>query len=239
MNSSSLKQKMLALVRQTHDDLDALATGLTDDQKRAKGSLQLWSAKDIFTHLTFWGRHFNAQLEKSSRGEKIPVSGDYVDQINNGVFYENMDKSFESAFQEYEQVFQEKLKRVDGFIEEELTDPKKFAWLEGQPLINRILGNAVWHPQAHLADYYAKRGKLELATQMQENLTEKLRDFPTWSVTAVYNLACFYALNGMQDKSIAGLKESFNERSDLVEWSKQDSDLNSLRESPEFKALYK
>ncbi len=238
MNSSSLKQKMLALVEQTNDDLLVFADGLTTEEKNAKGSLSLWSAKDMFTHLTFWGRHFNAQLEKSAKGEKVPVSGDYLDQVNDGVFYENMDKPFENAFQEYQQVFQEKLKRIEDFTEEELIDPKKFAWLEGQPMLNRILGNAVWHPQSHLADYYAKRGQLEHATRLQEAITERLKEFTTWSATAVYNLACFYALHGMPEKSMPALKESFQGRPDLIEWSKQDTDLDALRDLPELKDLY-
>ena len=103
---------------------------------------------------------------------------------------------------------------------------------------DRILDNSVWHPQSHIADFYVKRGKLEKATQMQEALTEKLKGSPPWESTAAYNLACFYALNGMKEKAIPKLKEAFKLMPDLLEWSKQDSDLNSLRELPEFKALY-
>jgi len=120
-----------------------------------------------------------------------------------------------------------------------LTDPNKFAWLEGQPMLHRILGNAVWHPQSHLGDYFTKRGQLEHAARLQEAITAKLKEFPTWSATAVYNLACFYALNGMPEKSIPALQEAFTSRPDLIAWSKQDADLNALRELPEFKELYK
>ena len=129
-------------------------------------------------------------------------------------------------------------RNIESFSAQDLSDPKKYAWLEGRPLGDRVLGNLIWHPQSHIADFYVKRDKLEKATAMQEALTEQLKEFPTWAATAVYNAACFYALNGMPAKAIPFLKTAFTQRPDLVEWSKQDSDLDSLREQADFKALY-
>ena len=53
-----------------------------------------------------------------------------------------------------------------------------------------------------------------------------------------YNLACVYALSGLKDKALPALKEAFALNPGLLEWSKQDSDLNSLRQEPEFLALF-
>jgi hypothetical protein len=238
MDALSEKQKILNLVQNTYADLMGLIASLSPQEKKEKGNLKQWSAKDMVTHLNFWERHFINQLDKQAKGEKIPSSGDYFDQINDGVLYEHMDQPLEDALEEYEQIHAELLKRYEAFSAEDLSDPKKYAWLEEHPLSERILGNSVFHPQSHIADSYVKQGKMEIAIRLQESLAEKLQMFPTWGPTAAYNLACFYALNGMPDKAIFRLKEAFEKRPDLVEWSKVDSDLNSLRELPEYKALY-
>ncbi len=238
MDAISEKQKILELVENTYADLMDLIASLSLQEKTAKGDLKQWSAKDMVTHLNFWERHFINHLNKLAKGEKIPIAGDYLDQVNDGILYEHMDQSLEDALSEYQIIHTELHKIYDAFSAEDLSDPKKFTWLEGRPMSDRILGNSVWHPQSHIADFYIKHGQLDKAVQMQEALTEKLNDFPTWAPTAAYNLACFYALNGMPGKAIPRLKEAFEKRPDLVGWSRQDSDLNSLRELPEYKALY-
>ena len=57
-------------------------------------------------------------------------------------------------------------------------------------------------------------------------------------VPALYNLACFYATTGQPDKALPLLPEALRLRPDLVEWSKEDSDLDTLRDMPAFQALY-
>ena len=238
MDALSEKQIILDLVKNTYSDLMDLVASLSPQEKTAQGSLKLWSAKDMVAHLNFWERHFINQLDKMVKDEKIPMAGDYLDQVNDGVLYEHMDQTLKDALSEYKQIHVELLSKYEVFTAEDLSDPKKFTWLEGRPMSDRILGNSVWHPQSHIADFFVKRSMLEKATQMQESLTDKLKGFPTWGPTAAYNLACFYALNGMAEKAIPFLKKAFKQRPDLMDWSKQDSDLNSLRELPEFKALY-
>jgi hypothetical protein len=238
MDAISEKQNILNLVQNTHADLMDLIASLSPQEKTARGNLKQWSIKDMVAHLNFWEGHFINQLDRQAKGEKIPTAGDYLDQVNDGVLYEHMDQTLKDALSEYKQIHAELLKKYENFSAEDLSDPKKFAWLEGRPMSDRILGNSVWHPQSHIADFYIKHSQLEKAIQMQEALSEKLKVFPTWGPTAAYNLACFYALNGMKDKAISHLKEAFKQRPDLMDWSKKDSDLNSLRELPQFKALY-
>lgn len=237
MSSDADKQKMLALVETTYEGVIKMVNNLTPEERQAKGNLKLWSAKDTLAHLVFWARHFNLQLEKAEKGEKIPAV-EYFDQVNDGVLLEHMDQPLEEALQEFKEIQAELVKKYEAFSVEQLFDPQKFTWLEGRSMFDRIIGNSVWHPASHLSDFYAKRQKQDLATKIQEDLTESLKEFPSWTATAEYNLACYYALNGMQMKAIACLKEAFKGRPDLIDWSKKDGDLDSLREMPEFKELY-
>lgn len=238
MDANETKSRVLGLIESTQTDLQELLNSLSPEEKKAKGNLKKWSVKDMISHLNFWGRHFLRQLEKSAKGEKVPLSGDYLDQVNDGVLYEHIDQPLEEALAEYAKIHQELMSVCKSFSAEDMNDTKKYSWLEGRPMSDRLLGNLVWHPQTHIADFYVKRGQLDKAIALQEALMDKLKDFPTWGVNAVYNAACFYALNGMAEKAIPCLKTAFAQRPDLIEWSKQDSDLDSLREIPEFNQLF-
>jgi hypothetical protein len=55
---------------------------------------------------------------------------------------------------------------------------------------------------------------------------------------AVYNLGCFYAKRGRASDAIARVGEALAVNPRLTEWSKEDSDLDSLRDLPAFQALY-
>jgi hypothetical protein len=51
-------------------------------------------------------------------------------------------------------------------------------------------------------------------------------------------LACFYATSGQADKALALLPEALRIQPDVVEWSKEDSDLISLHGLVAYQALY-
>jgi len=65
-----------------------------------------------------------------------------------------------------------------------------------------------------------------------------LAEMPTLYGAARYNLACFYALSGQNEKAMNELREALQLRPDLLEWSKQDADLATLRHLPAYQALY-
>jgi hypothetical protein len=111
MGAESEKQKIQALIESTNADLLELVKSLTPQERAAKGDLKLWSAKDMVTHLNFWGRHFLNQLEKTSKGEKVPLAGDYLDQVNDGVLYEHIEQLLEEALAEFKSVHSELLEK--------------------------------------------------------------------------------------------------------------------------------
>lgn len=54
----------------------------------------------------------------------------------------------------------------------------------------------------------------------------------------IYNQVCFYAKNGWSEKAIHLLPEPLQLRPTLFEWSKHDTDLDSLRTYPAFQAIF-
>ena len=100
------------------------------------------------------------------------------------------------------------------------------------------MNNGFEHPIVHYANYYQRRGDLAKATQLYEASVAAVADLPEWYGSARYNLACFYALSGQTDWAIAELQAALQLRPDLLEWSKQDTDLASLRDAAAYQALY-
>jgi hypothetical protein len=58
-----------------------------------------------------------------------------------------------------------------------------------------------------------------------------------WQGTVQYNLACHYSLTGQKSKALETLSEALVLAPELVEWSKQDTDLDGLRGEAEYQEL--
>ena len=237
VQNKTLKQKMLDLFRETHNELDRLAANLTDEEKERRGKLDQWSASDLFSHLAFWGNHFNSQMEAAKKGEYVPSAGDYYLLLNDGVFIRNVDKSFEETRRMEGDAFRKTMEILDAIDADDLNDPEKYEFLNKRPIIDRALGTEGWHIAQHLSEFYMSRGEKEKAVSLQETFTNKLLEFPGWKANAVYNLACFYSQQNMLEEAISNLKTAFAERPELIDWSRKDTDLDPIRDSREYKNL--
>ena len=71
---------------------------------------------------------------------------------------------------------------------------------------------------------------------MQPRIQTSLRNSPRDSVVT-YNAACFYALVGDTDKSLDYLAQSADVGCLNLDWLEQDSDLDSIRENPQFEEI--
>ena len=71
MNNNQLKAALMGFLKLINNEIAIFEQGLTEKQKEEKGSLEKWSAKDVLSHLVFWGNHFNSQAEKAKIGEKV------------------------------------------------------------------------------------------------------------------------------------------------------------------------
>lgn len=236
MDNLELKQVTLAFIHKVHDDLEELMNALPESQKNARGTLDDWSASDSLTHITFWNNHLIRQVEAAQKGEPVPSAGDYYLILNDGVFIRNADKNFETAFSEEKASFEKALDLLEKMDADDLANPKHFEFTNNRSILDAALSTFGWHLTSHISDFYVQQGQMENAIAVQEAHAEQLSSSP-WKANAVYNLACFYSLQGMKEKALENLKIAFKERPELVEWSKQDPDMNPMRDDPAFQAL--
>ena len=240
METTKVQAALIGLLERAYQAQSAWITGLSDAERNMLGTPEQWSAKDMLAHVVFWQQTAVERLAAARRGEEPRTYGDFQ-PVNERIFEERRGQSWEQVLADAERTHAALKEQVRSMDAQMLTDPQRFAWTNGQALSGSILGNGFWHPLEHIARFYAARGELERASELLERAVvqeQALGTLPNDRGAALYNLACFYATTGQPDKALPLLPEALRLRPDLVEWSKQDSDLDVLRDLPTFKALY-
>lgn len=239
----SLKTKLRDLLHHIRDIQLNFHTHLSESERTRVGTLEDWSAKDNLFHNMFWANYHLKRLETFERDGVWPEredGGDF-DKTNAAIFATYQHQSWDEAHA----AIRDQYAHTDAYLartsDDELLAEVEF---EGQPRAKwRIVaGDSVMHPMSHLWEYLHQHGQHDLLDDLfGESFTARLlalSDDDQWQGTTLYNLACIYALSGNTDRAISQLGQALKLNPGLVEWSKQDSDLESLRDEPAFQALY-
>jgi len=232
---ADLKTRLIQLLDLSRSFQQQLMTDLAE--RSAAGTWENWSVKDELAHVIAWQLNSLARMAALIHAETVPDFSDYQ-KINRAIYDTNRDRALAEIVAEGDRAHADFVRLIESLSEEALIEPARFSDQEPRSLAAQIIDNGYEHPVVHYADHYRRRGDLARATQLYEVSVAAVADQPEWYGTARYNLACFYALSGQVDTAIAELREALQLRPDLLEWSKQDTDLDSLRDDPAFQAFY-
>jgi tetratricopeptide (TPR) repeat protein len=237
MNKAKLLERLNAGYALTEQAL----ADLSDAEKTRPGTPERWAPKDILAHITEWEKRWLESFRKYGL-ENAPgaPARPGEDEANAQIFAENQARAWDDVAAESRRVFQQALAVTAALSEADVTDPQRFAWLRGRPFWRAICGTFYWHVEGHLFQMHIDRHAADRAVQIAEAFAAQIgADEPAVERgLALYNLACSYSLAGKAEQAIAALKTAFALNPDLVEWSKQDTDLNPLRDQPAFQAVY-
>jgi tetratricopeptide (TPR) repeat protein len=234
---ADLKTRLIQLLDLSRSFQQQLIADLDPAQRNAPGTWEDWSIKDELAHVIAWQLNSLARIAALRHDEPVPDFSDYH-TINRSIYNTNRQRTLAEITAEGDRVHADLVALIQSLSEDELTRPVRFSDREPSSLAAQIMGNGFEHPVVHYADHYRRRGDLAKAVQIYEASVAAVADLPEWHGSARYNLACFYALNGQADQAIAELGEALRLRPDLLDWSKQDTDLASLRDHPAYQALY-
>ena len=103
-----------------------------------------WSIKDIVAHLTGWRRRtvrrFQATLKQESDFTPLwPSELQEDDEINAWIYESNRDRPLADVLRDSHEVFQQLVNAINTFSDDELQDPQRFEWLEGEPLSGKFV----------------------------------------------------------------------------------------------------
>jgi hypothetical protein len=103
-----------------------------------------WSIKDIVAHLTEWRRRTVKRFQAALNHEPDvtppwPSELQEDDEINAWIYEANRDRPLADVLSDSREVIQQLVDAIDAFSDDELQDPQRFAWLEGEPLSGKFV----------------------------------------------------------------------------------------------------
>jgi len=234
------KMLLLDLLKQAHETEMSFVDALSGQEYARSGTLEDWSAKDVISHIAAWEACLADNLLAVSEG-RAPTRSEDLDRENAILFEEYHDKTWDEVLRMAADAFQRVVAQVEALGEQELVSREEFPWQGERPLWRLIVGTGCIHPIAHVAEFHRNRGNREQAGRVIGEMARSmvgLDDGSVWQGEVKYNLACHYSLLGVPAEAIRELRESLVLNPGLIDWSKEDPDLDAIRGEPEYQALY-
>jgi len=238
---SDIKSKLIAVIERGEADQAALVAELSDADKAAVGEPDHWAVKDQIAHLNFWRERTLRRLIAVRDGTEPPGPSPDFQPENERNFANQQHTPWSEIIAESDRLFRETKQVILQLSDAQLTEPVIIGTAEIK-LSERVVSDFMEHPAEHLTQLYRERGEVARAEAQEGATVEVIGELfgknNTMYGYAIYNLGCFYARNGEMERAIAAVGEALPLIPSLVEWSRQDSDLDSLRNIPAFQALY-
>ncbi len=155
------KQEMLKRIQKEREAFEAALAGLTPEQMTAAGAMSEWSVKDILGHIAMWESRLVTILYSNERGvpPKMLRGQASVDKVNAESFTDQRERPLDRVLADFHAVHTQLLKRLDTLTDRDLSDPKRFKWMEGEPLEKLVAGDTFEHYAEHRAMIEAWRQK--------------------------------------------------------------------------------
>jgi hypothetical protein len=235
-----IKEKLIELIQSAIQEEQRFIQSQGEIGLTGEGSLEHWSAKDMLAHIRSWKENMIQGLESTAEGGSTAWDAD-VDAANARLFELHRHETWQRVVGGLDAAGRRLIETVQMMSELDLMDPARNPWRNKRPAWVSIAGNGFTHPIVHLGQYAFEHGDAEHGTRLFELAAERLMkvdDGPLWQATAVYNLACAYAMGSQPERAIAHLRQALALNPDLTEWSKKDPDLMPLHGNAEYQALY-
>jgi hypothetical protein len=155
INKSSLLNEM----QTNYAALVEIISPLDNAQMTTEGVIPGWSIKDILAHITSWHLRLLTWLNAAIRNQQPTISGpeseEEMNALNAQFYQENKSLSLDEALTNFRITHQQITEWIQSMLEEDLINPNRFAWLQGQPLWQLVAGDTYEHYQEHKAQIKA------------------------------------------------------------------------------------
>jgi hypothetical protein len=148
------KQALLDSIHAGRQRLETTLAGLDAGQMLQPGAEGAWSVKDILVHIAYWEEELIGWLETAQRGE-VPAdlaagfTEEGLDRLNAAVYQQHRDRPLDEVLAEFGSSYQAMLRVIERTPEQDLVDPDRFAWRQGEPLWKPVAGTTYWHYDEH------------------------------------------------------------------------------------------
>jgi tetratricopeptide (TPR) repeat protein len=240
-DTTELRAGILELLEQMRLEECRFGQEVSEEERAEAGSPERWSAKVVLAHVTHFKQEQVTRLRAAADGDE-PESFPQVDHQDPGVYAAYVDRSWgevEAAAERTRVELRELVQELEGEL---LFTAGIFPWLRGRALWAQVLVRGVWHPSAHLHQYFAEHEHLDRLLELQQGLYQtatslNIPDLPGGRPFAVYNLACAHSLAGQIDPALDRLAEAIRLDPSLGQSAQTDADLAQARADARFAEL--
>lgn len=238
--TTALVARLVGLLRQGHTDTVAFGASLAPEERERRGTVEAWAPKEYVGHMAFWRDRESERARARGRGEP-GKSYEEFQPLNTESFPDLAANSWEQAIERSRasvEAMVEVLQALPGHV---LREPVREPDPLGAPsVVEMAINNGYAHPEQHLAEMTLARGDAAGARAIQRRALDALVALdagPEIAANARYNLACALAAGGPRDEVITLLRDALAGNPRLIAWARQDTDLDPLRDDPNFRAL--
>ena len=144
MGTTISKTQLLAELNNENASWQALLDDIGEANMTQPEVAGGWSIKDIVAHLTGWRRRTVRRFQATLNHEPgftppWPEGLQEDDEINAWIYESNRDRPLADVLSDSREVFQQLVDVIDAFSDDELQDPQRIEWLEGEPLSGKFV----------------------------------------------------------------------------------------------------
>src|SRR2546421_8490464 len=150
MGTTISKTQLLAELNNENAYWQALLDDIGEENMTQPEVAGGWSIKDIVAHLTGWRRRtvLRVRAALDPTRDMTPYwpaelgegdEDDEVDEINAWIYKANRDRPLADVLGDSREVFQQLVTEVSALSDEQLNDPQRFPWLEGERLTGAFI----------------------------------------------------------------------------------------------------
>src|SRR5260370_25547551 len=143
------KASILDDVRSKYVAREAILAPLDEAQMTTPGVIGDWSIKDILAHITAWQHRLLTWLYAARHNEEPTISGpdseEEMDRLNEQFYKENKSRPLADVLGDFRSSYLQIVEAVQAMPEEDLIDPRRFAWLDGDSLRQLVAGETYDH----------------------------------------------------------------------------------------------
>ena len=152
MPNTQSKAEMLQAIRDEAARWDALLAEIGEERMTQPGAMGDWTFKDVVAHMTGWRTgetlHY---LDAARRGDKPaapPWQEDFTtDEANQWIYERNHDRPLRDVLQESRQSYRQIEEALAAVPEQDLIDPNRFEWMEGEALGPLVVAFRHWREE--------------------------------------------------------------------------------------------
>lgn len=227
------KSNLINALQFANQETLAFADGLSDSDRSTPGAANHWAARDVLAHIGSADRDLAATIIAVRKGEDPPEG-----ITNEECYLHYKDQPWSEIESLVRSEYNSLMEQVETLSDTELNTPVES--LNGRPMWRVIAGLAFLHKLIHLVQALIERGERERALQLNEEMIQQgmqVNDQPDWQGVFLYNTGCYLALLGEKQKALESLEQGMHLNPQLIEFSKQDTDLVSLHDDTDFLSL--